>query len=430
VRSIASTVPVAISSSFSLAPAGARSSGREFNRGRVDIAARRPIFSGVSATTPAADDDDRLTPAALYRAVLLSFVLVLVVLLFPTLASVLLLVLLVVLVAIPMSAAADALERLRIPRAVAAPLTLLAMVAVAGAAIALLVPIFSSEGRRLLHSLPSLFDQVRQQFGQRAGGTSGESFRGYVSGYSSHPQRLLRPAATLGAGIAGAATSLIIVAITALYTSIWPEPLQRGLLRLVPPPGRDRARRVMQRLGDAYLGWMRGLVVGMVVLWVIAYVGLRLVDLPFALVFATITALAMIVPYYGALVTSIPPILLAVTISPTTAVVVAAIYLVAHQVEGHLIEPLVMARAVKLHPALVAIGVVAVERLFGPIGLIVAVPVLVTVKVLVEELWVRPQEASHGLAEAADGDDSPEPPRRFRRASAAESAAGATSRRT
>lgn len=347
---------------------------------------------------------------------LLSFALVLVVLLFPTLASVLMLALLVVLVAIPMSAATDVLERLRIPRAIAAPLILLATLAVVAAALAVLVPIFTSEGRRLVHSLPSLFDEVRQRFGQGSGGTRGQSFQSYVSGYTSQPQRLLRPAATVGAGIAGVVTSVVIVAITALYASIWPGPLQRGLLRLFTPARRDHAHRVLQRLAHAYLGWMRGLLAGMIVLWVITYLGLRLVHLPFALVFATVTALAMIVPYYGALVSSVPPILVALTISPTKAVVVAVIYLFAHQVEGHLIEPLVMARAVKLHPALIAIGVIAVERLFGLIGLIVAVPLLVTAKVLVEELWIRPHEVFEGPARTEDGDDdSPEPPRRFRR---------------
>ena len=53
---------------------------------------------------------------------------------------------------------------------------------------------------------------------------------------------------------------------------------------------------------------------------------------------------------------------------------------------------MVVARTVKLHPALVAVGVVAVDQLFGFVGLIVAVPILVTVKVLVEELWVKPVE--------------------------------------
>jgi predicted PurR-regulated permease PerM len=214
-----------------------------------------------------------------------------------------------------------------------------------------------------------------------------------VSGYTDRPQKLLGPAATIGAGVAGILTTLIVIAITAVYTAVRPQPLQDGVLRLIVPERREQARTIMHRLAQSYLGWLRGLGAGMVVLWIVTYTGLRLVSLPFALVFATLTAVAMVVPYYGALVSSIPPILLALTISPAKALIVAAIYLVAHQIEGHLIEPLVMARAVKLHPAMVAVGVIAAERLFGPIGLVVAVPLLVTAKVLVEELWIASIDA-------------------------------------
>jgi predicted PurR-regulated permease PerM len=131
----------------------------------------------------------------------------------------------------------------------------------------------------------------------------------------------------------------------------------------------------------------------MLVLGTITYLGLRLVGLPFAAFFAVFTAVAMIVPYFGALASSIPPILYALTISPTKAILVAVIYIVAHQVEGNVIQPVVVARTVHLHPALVAIGVVAVDRLFGFVGLLVAVPVLVTIQILVQELWIKPMES-------------------------------------
>jgi predicted PurR-regulated permease PerM len=200
-------------------------------------------------------------------------------------------------------------------------------------------------------------------------------------------------------------SSLIVIALTALYMSIRPAPLQSGVLRLFPLPRRPQVQLIMHELAQSYLGWLRGLVVGMVVLWVVTYVGLLLVNLPFALVFATITAIAMIVPYYGALVSSIPPVLLALTISPGKAALVAGIYIVSHQVEGNIIGPIVMARAVELHPALVAVGVIAVERAFGPIGLIVAVPILVTIKILVQELWVRRLEETYGGGDPPDDGD-------------------------
>ena len=75
--------------------------------------------------------------------------------------------------------------------------------------------------------------------------------------------------------------------------------------------------------------------------------------------------------------------------------------MLAHQIEGNVIQPLVVARAVKMHPAAVAVGVVAVDRLFGVVGLIVSVPILVTVKILIEELWIKPMEHNHELVATA-----------------------------
>ena len=142
------------------------------------------------------------------------------------------------------------------------------------------------------------------------------------------------------------------------------------------------------------MGWLRGLVIGMVVLGGLTYVGLLIVGLPFAAFFAVFTAVAMIVPYFGALASSIVPILYALTISPGKAVLVGIIYVLAHQLESNIIQPLVVARTVELHPAVVAIGVLAVEQLFGFVGLIVAVPILATVRILVDELWIVPMEGN------------------------------------
>ncbi len=180
-----------------------------------------------------------------------------------------------------------------------------------------------------------------------------------------------------------------MILLTALYTAIHPEPLVSGIVRMFPPRGRPLARHVMGRLRTAYLSWLIGLIIGMVILGGLTYLGLRLVGLQFAAFFAVFTAIAMIIPYFGALASSIVPILYALTFSTGKALLVALVYVIAHQIESNMIQPLIVARAVKLHPAVVAIGVVAVERLFGFVGLIVAVPIIVTFKILLEDLWVN-----------------------------------------
>lgn len=96
----------------------------------------------------------------------------------------------------------------------------------------------------------------------------------------------------------------------------------------------------------------------------------------------------MVVPYFGAIAGAIPPVLLALTHSPGKALLVLVAYILVQQVEGNVIVPLVMSQTVRIHPAMIAIGVVVVGQLFGVAGLFVAVPILSLIVISVEEFWV------------------------------------------
>jgi predicted PurR-regulated permease PerM len=348
--------------------------------------------------------ESRITPGTLYRMVLLAFALVVIGLVFKQLISLVLAVLIVVIIALPLAAFADLLSRFGIPRGVGATLGLLIGVAAVGGLIALTIPVFSHQINQFANSLPSIVDALRHKLG-RLTGTSpskiGTQIQHFVNGYTQQPAKLLGPLESVGASVAAALAAIVVVILTALYTAIHPDPLRSGVVRVVPPARRFEAEQILSRLRTAYLGWLRGLAIGMLVLGGITYLGLKLAGLGFAEFFAVFTAIAMIIPYFGALISAIPPILYALTYSPGKAIVVAIIYLVAHQLEGNVIEPLVVARTVQLHPAVVAVGVVAVEQLFGFVGLIVAVPILATIKILIEEMWVNPLER-HSEARALD----------------------------
>jgi predicted PurR-regulated permease PerM len=335
---------------------------------------------------------DHITPGVIYRAILLAFGLVVVILVFPTLASLILAVLIMVIVAIPLAAFADFLKRWHVPRVIGGLLGLALALGVLGGLIALIVPVFSHEINRFIAQLPTISSDFLHRIARLTGTSASHishQIQHFVDNYKSHPSKLLGPAASVGKTAAGVVVVIIVILITALYTAIHPDPLVSGIVRLFPGPNRQHARYVLGRLRSAYLGWLVGLIVGMVILGGLTYLGLTLVGLDFAAFFAVFTAVAMIIPYFGALLSSIVPILYALTFSTGKAILVAIVYIIAHQVESNMIEPLVIARAVKLHPAVVAIGVLAVERLFGFVGLIVAVPIIVTFKILVEELWVN-----------------------------------------
>jgi len=345
--------------------------------------------------------DSRITPGVIYKAVLLAFGLVIGAMIFRALSSLVLGVLIVVIVAAPLAAFADLLQKWRCPRAIGATLGLLIGLGAIAGLIALIVPVFSREVNHFVQELPHIGDSLSRRLGRLTGSSPAHissQVQHYVNGYTRDPSKLLGPLASVGASVAAGVAAVIVVLLTALYTAIHPGPLADGLIRLFPVPRRPHVQHILVRLRTAYLAWLRGLFVGMVVLGGLTYVGLMLVGLNFAAFFAVFTAVAMIVPYFGALASSIPPILYALTISPQKAILVAIIYVGAHQLESNIIQPLVVARTVKLHPAVVAIGVVAVDQLFGFIGLLVAVPIIATVTILANELWVKPIERNIGRA--------------------------------
>ncbi len=345
--------------------------------------------------------ESRVTAGVVYKAVLLAFGLVVAAMIFRALTDLVLGVLIVVIIAAPLSAFADMLQRWRIPRAIGAALGLLLGLGAIGGLFALVVPVFTIEVNHFANALPSIGNSLSHRLGRLTGSSPGHitaQVQRFVTGYTHDPAKLLGPAASVGASVAAAVGAIIVVLLTSLYTAIHPEPLVNGLIRVFPIPRRPQVQHILTRLRTAYLAWLRGLLVGMVVLGGLTYGGLVLVGLHFAAFFAVFTAIAMIVPYFGALASSIPPIVYALTVSPKQAILVAIIYILAHQVESNMIQPLVVARTVKLHPAVVAIGVVAVDQLFGFIGLLIAVPLIATVSIVIDELWVRPIERSSGRA--------------------------------
>ena len=86
------------------------------------------------------------------------------------------------------------------------------------------------------------------------------------------------------------------------------------------------------------------------------------------------------------------PPLFALTDSPGKALIVLGAYVLVQQLESTVTIPVVMAQRVRMHPAMIAVGVV-VGQLFGFVGLFVAVPILALIVISVEEFWVKTIEA-------------------------------------
>jgi predicted PurR-regulated permease PerM len=345
----------------------------------------------------------------LTRAVLLAAGLLLVGLLFQQLVTLLIAILITILLAIPLSACATRLERYRIPRAVGALVGLLLGVGIFVGLLALIIPSFADQAQEFVDEVPAIVEDVERSVADISGSEPSEvgvEVQEFLQRYTDDPGELIGPLASLGLNVAGVLGAFLLMLITAYYMAVRPDPLIQGVAALFPPDRRAWAQTVMDRLRASWIGWMEGVAVDMVLTVVLLYAGLSLIGLDFAIFFAVFSAILVLIPYFGAIIGAVPPTLFALTDSPEKALLTLGIYVLVQQIESNLTIPLVMANRVKLHPALVAIGVVVIGQLFGFVGLFVAVPILSLIVIVVDEAWVRPQEAERGVV-AAPADLAP-----------------------
>lgn len=152
---------------------------------------------------------------------------------------------------------------------------------------------------------------------------------------------------------------------------------------------RDKEGRVKEKLKaiEEKLGaWLRGQLFLSVVIGLLSYIGLFLLNIPYALPLALIAGVLEVIPVIGPIISAIPAIFIAVTISPILALGVAAMFFIIQQLENHLIVPQVMKKAVGLNPLVVILAIAVGSKLLGFAGALLAVPLAVVLQIVATEI--------------------------------------------
>ena len=180
-----------------------------------------------------------------------------------------------------------------------------------------------------------------------------------------------------------------VVFISTIYLVIRPEPWINGFVSLFPAGWRQRTREVLQALYQTVQRWFLGQLAAMTFIAVFWAISLSLIGVPFALLIGIFSGLISFIPYLGALISIVIPVLLALISDPFSVVWVILAFVIIQQIEGNLLQPIIMSRAVDLHPALVVFAILVMGTLFGIVGVFLAVPLVAALQVLVRELWVQ-----------------------------------------
>jgi predicted PurR-regulated permease PerM len=314
-------------------------------------------------------------------------------------AEILLLLFIAVLFALYLGAATDYLQkRLRLPRFIGLPLALLLSLLAFGAIGLLIIPPVLEQTHELISALPALLAQWEASlFELAAQYPLIDQMLPARSATGSYFDATLEAAGRYFAGLFPYLFSGIEVFIDAvavlvmgIYLALRPGLYREGLVSLVPTVHRSLAEDILDELNTTLRAWIVGQILAMVFLGVLTWVGLVMLDVPYALAFGVFTGVAVMVPFFGTLVsTLLPAFFVLATGGLLHALMVVILGVVIHLVEANVVHPLIMHRQVNVPPALSIISVLIMAKLLGVIGLLVAVPVVASVLVLVKRIYVQ-----------------------------------------
>ncbi|MEO8910561.1 MAG: AI-2E family transporter [Gemmatimonadaceae bacterium] len=181
------------------------------------------------------------------------------------------------------------------------------------------------------------------------------------------------------------------VGVMAIYLALQPGVYREWLIALFPPIHRDLVRDVLRNLADGLRAYIVGQLLTMTLLATLTAAGLYILKVPYWLTFGIFTGLVAVVPFFGTLLSTTLPALFVLG-GPgggTRAIYVLLLGVVIHLIEGNLVSPLVMSKKIEMAPVLTITAVLIVGQLLGPLGLVVALPILVTVNVIVRRILIN-----------------------------------------
>lgn len=297
-------------------------------------------------------------------------------------------------------------DRLRMPRSAASAVTVVGLLVVVGGLLTL-------AGREIVQGFGELWDRAVEGFEEllvwleegplaidgaqlaafvdQAGDQLGSNSGSLVSG-------ALSVTTTIGHVLAGA----VIAVFCLLFFLKDGEQIWAWLLRLLPGAAREPAHEAARRGAVTLVSYTRAQILVAFVDAVGIGLGAAILGIPLALPLGILVFLASFIPFVGAIATGIIAVLVAlVDQGPGTALIMLLIVLAVQQLEGNVLQPLLLGRAVSLHPVAVLLSVTAGSLAAGIVGALLAVPAVATVNTVM--LYLHGRDKFPGLGRDPDG---------------------------
>lgn len=302
--------------------------------------------------------------------------------------DVLVMVFIALIIAAAIDGPVDWLARHRVRRVFGTAIVYIFVMAVFALFMYLIVPPLAGQIKNLAVYLPEYLTKLgaeAQIIGQKIGAENLQKILDNIGGQLSEAaSNILGTAINIFGGIFNA----VVILVISIYLVVQDKSLKDFLANVIPEQHQTYATGLAERIQGKLGAWLRGQLLLMFIMGLLFYIGLVLLKVKFALTLALLGMIFEIVPFVGPILAGLVAVLMALLQSPFLALLVLILYIVIHQLEGHIIAPQLMKRVVGLNPLVVIISLIIGGKIAGLLGVVVAVPLAAAISVLLKDFFV------------------------------------------
>ena len=309
-----------------------------------------------------------------------------------------------IIIASALNPVVDRLSANGIPRPITIALAYLIIIGGLGATVYFIIPPMIDQLRQLAERLPTYFDSFTaiidnlRNFGGQSNVTDNatqnfDAITNFLNNLSTNIFDTTK-------GFIGGFTAMLTVFILTLYLLLDEDGIKKFFVALLPIKQKTQIQNITHKVGMGLGAWLRGQLLLGLIIGIVAYIGLTLLDVPYALTLAILAGILELIPVIGPIISAIPAILIALSISPSLALAVAIFYILIQEVENKLLVPKVMQKTVGLHPVTIIVVLLIGAKLMGVLGILLAVPVTTMVYIVLKE-WSTLNRTSRSKSSAS-----------------------------
>jgi predicted PurR-regulated permease PerM len=297
--------------------------------------------------------------------------------------DILILLFVVMILVAALSPLVEKLYRKRIPRFLSVILIYLLILFFFVFLIYLIIPPVALQVKELTHNISYYAEKITPVYQQAE--TSLPALQKSLESVASSLNKLTTNLWAAAVTIFGGLVSFVTVLVLTFYLLLERESIINVLVTFLPVAHKDKILSVFQKVGVKIGAWFRGQLILCLAIGVIDFIILTIFGIPYALVLGILAGILEVVPTIGPILSAVPPILLALAISPWTALFIALSYLGVQQLESQILVPKIMGKVVGVSPVIIILALLIGAKLLGIAGAILAVPIVATLQVVFTE---------------------------------------------